>query len=571
MHINNINVQHFIGLRDFRCTLTSPVTIFAGGNGAGKSSLCEAVRMALTGESTRVSLKKDYGDLLNSGASSGSIAIDMDNGITASVQLPSGKTVLPGHKHDTSVLPFVLDAQRFAALDDNKKRSFLFGLSGLSMTGEAVKERMLKRGCDATKAAQIMPSLKSGFEAASKEAAGKARDEKAVWRTHTGETYGEVKASAWLMPKPEVRAGALEALRCRLTSVNLAITEANQQLGKLRAETKAATDNAALLASTRADAAKYARSADKLLRDQNDLAAWLIKVREARDKAAGIAAKAVHDCPACHARLVFEGGALHAFEPSDSKLADAAAKAALPEMEAALKLLQSAVAHGERDVRNADGAAKSIESLEKSRAKAPDDTEIGRTNALLAELSTRQGAIAKEIAAIEGALAAAKSADRTTANAKSAHEAVARWVLIADSLAPDGIPGELLTDALKPLNDRLATSAKDTGWHRVTVTSDMRILFGGHPYPMLSESEKWRVDAMIAEAVANISGVRLLLLDRFDVLESSGRVQLIAWLDVLARDSEIETALIFGTLKALPTGLPQDVTAFWIEDGSVLM
>lgn len=92
-------------------------------------------------------------------------------------------------------------------------------------------------------------------------------------------------------------------------------------------------------------------------------------------------------------------------------------------------------------------------------------------------------------------------------------------------------------------------------------------VIASRPYALLSESEKWRVDAMIAEAIAHLSGVRLLVLDRFDVLDMKGREDLIYWLETLATGGAIETALIFGTLKALPAGLPETVQAFWIDSG----
>ncbi|MDR0703212.1 MAG: hypothetical protein LBF61_12595 [Azoarcus sp.] len=89
------------------------------------------------------------------------------------------------------------------------------------------------------------------------------------------------------------------------------------------------------------------------------------------------------------------------------------------------------------------------------------------------------------------------------------------------------------------------------------------------PYALLSESEKWRADAMLAETIANLSKIKLLVLDRFDVLDLKGREDLIAWLDILAQNGEIDTALIFGTLKALPTSLPKTIAAHWIENGFV--
>ncbi|MDN6885454.1 recombinase RecF, partial [Variovorax sp. CAN2819] len=145
---------------------------------------------------------------------------------------------------------------------------------------------------------------------------------------------------------------------------------------------------------------------------------------------------------------------------------------------------------------------------------------------------------------------------------------------LAVDLAPDGIPGQMLAEALEPINTRLQQSAVDAEWLRVGIDADMSITCmtpsgGARPYALLSESERWRVDAMVAEAISFQSGVKLLVLDRFDVLDAQGRGDLLAWLDVLAQNGEIETALLFGTLKALPSDLPATVAAEWINNGHV--
>ena len=85
------------------------------------------------------------------------------------------------------------------------------------------------------------------------------------------------------------------------------------------------------------------------------------------------------------------------------------------------------------------------------------------------------------------------------------------------------------------------------------------------PYPLLSESEKWRADAMIAAAIAELSGVRLLMLDRFDVLDAQGREDFIYWLDGMASEGVIDSAIVAGTMKALPAGLPETIQPLWID------
>ncbi len=72
---------------------------------------------------------------------------------------------------------------------------------------------------------------------------------------------------------------------------------------------------------------------------------------------------------------------------------------------------------------------------------------------------------------------------------------------------------------------------------------------------------------MIAEAISYISGIKMLFLDRFDVLDMENRGNFVYWLDELAANGDIETCFVFGTLKAIPNGLPENITPYWMEDG----
>jgi hypothetical protein len=136
------------------------------------------------------------------------------------------------------------------------------------------------------------------------------------------------------------------------------------------------------------------------------------------------------------------------------------------------------------------------------------------------------------------------------------------------------IPGEILAEALEPLNARLRWSADVAEWPQVLIQPSMSILIAGNksgtvwrPYNLVSESEQWRVDAMVAEAITHLSGLRLLVLDRFDVLDLRGRGDLMAWLEAIA--GEVDTAILFGTLKSLPANLPAVATAHWLDHGSL--
>ncbi len=141
MNITGINISNFLGARSVDISLRKPVALFCGSNYAGKSSIQEAVRHALAGESVRVDQKKDLGKLLTDGTESGFAEVTC-RGEKYSIMLPSGK----GMHSQNEFLPYVLDAQRFARLEPNARRSFLFGLMGLKVGAENVKRRLSDRG-----------------------------------------------------------------------------------------------------------------------------------------------------------------------------------------------------------------------------------------------------------------------------------------------------------------------------------------------------------------------------------------------------------------------------------------
>jgi hypothetical protein len=217
---------------------------------------------------------------------------------------------------------------------------------------------------------------------------------------------------------------------------------------------------------------------------------------------------------------------------------------------------------------SAEAAAKMLAEIEDAKSEpAPAPEEIDAVKIMVDALKKSRAATQDLIKTLEQDERASSQADHRTKSARGHHVDVAQWEAIADALAPSGIPGEMLGEALGPINSRLASSSNCAEWLRAGIDADMAVTGDGRAYALLSESEKWRVDAMIAEAISHLSGVKLLVLDRVDVLGLEGREDLLYWLDGLAGDGSIETALLFATLKAIPAQLPAGVSAHWIENG----
>ena len=571
MKITAIQTKNFLGARDVDLKLTKPVCLVVGPNGSGKSSLHEAVRQALTGESVRVHLKKDYQKLVTDGAEVGYAVVDHD-GERSAITMPSGANEHTGDGRPTAAVSFCLDAQRFARLDANERRLFLFGLMGLQTDGPAVTARLAAKGCDPAKIEQIAPFLRSGFDAAHKESQARAREAKASWRAVTGETYGGTKAIAWRAPKPVTSKQAMQSVKAEIAALSQQISDGTSAVGEMQGRAKAQAEQSARLAGLRERAGKYARIAVKLNKDEAELKEWQAKVEQEEGKMAQAANKPVgptYTCPSCAATLRHHNGALVVFHQQQDAVAPSGAQEKLREYRNARDVLHRSVENDRRDLASADAAAKALAEIESSGAEpAPAPEEIAAAAAGVAATKKELAAMESKLKELEADERLAEQADKRTEAAQRHHCDVAQWESVADALAPSGIPGELLAEALGPINERLARSSSIADWLRIGIQADMTIAAdGGRPYALLSESEKWRADAMIAEAIAHLSGVRILTLDRFDVLDLKGREDLLYWLDELADSGDIDTALITGTLKGLPARLPERIEAHWIENG----
>ena len=258
---------------------------------------------------------------------------------------------------------------------------------------------------------------------------------------------------------------------------------------------------------------------------------------------------------------------LDGFEVAALLKADPEVAAKLPEYEKALELMRRSVANGKRDLEAAIAAKAEYERIIAEQGTAlPDVSALEKT---LGEITVRRDAYRADEKRHAEIAQLAASRQATMMKAAMLHADVMAWTDIADTMAPDGIPAELLNDALGPINEHLRLSAADAEWEPAQINADMSITYGLRDYALISESEKWRTDAMIAEAVSFLSGMRLLVLDRFDVLDMKGREDLLYWLDGLAQDGNIDTALIFGTLRSLPAINFETIEAHWIENGTV--
>ncbi|EPJ9933294.1 AAA family ATPase [Pseudomonas aeruginosa] len=572
MRITKLEITNFQGLRHAALDVSAPVLLVAGHNGAGKSSLLDAIAMAFNGQPRRVSLKKEMDKLVTEGAKKGEAHVTfLDNGgdeQTAWVMLPTGKSAPLA---DSPFLPYVLDASLFAALDSKERRKVLFDLTGASASPAEVGKRLKAKGIDLALFEKVKPLLRSGFSAMVGQAKDYASEARGAWKAVTGENYGSEKANGWEPEAPPVIVSEeeLESARAELRATAQDLDEAQQTLGSSKRAHADAQARASRITALRETAALADRRRNKLATDEANQDEWSEKVMAAEAAASGEPAHQPLTCPHCQGAVDLQAGQLVAHQPP-AKVADPEAAKRLEEYRGYLASAQRAVANSRRDLKESEDAAAQAAALEAETAQAPSAEAIANGEQAINELRQARDRQQAKVQSLQEAFNAAAQRQDVIKQAAGFHAEVCAWSALADALSPAGIPAEILADAIGPVNELLQRLSGTAGWSPVQISADIDVTFGGRLYGLLSESERWRCDATLALTIATISGLRLALLDRFDVLDVPARTQQAMKLfQSLAAGGEIDTLIVAGTLKEPMAKTPSWLQAAWINSGQL--
>ena len=576
MKISKIEVQNVLGAKDVNISAKAKVIVIAGDNYSGKSSTRDAIYQALSTVSTRVNLKKDYAELVTDGSKKGLSVVSFVGG-NASLKLPSGDhsfsfdgVSMNDAELMQQAMPFCLDGVKLANVPSDERRRFLFKLMSVKTGVKAVSEMLTKRGCDMAKAAGILPLLVSGFKVAEDEAKEKAKECKGIWKGITKETYGTEKAKNWgedeqggdQKAEPSLDIEKAEAEISKKKSV---VAAKNKELGGIEQVIATAAERAKRLTDLKKVASTLKFAEETLAQDKENFDAQTRLIEETEALANGDVVKKTYVCPCCS--VILEMGADSSLKEhvTPEKIADDNAKKSLPEMRLKLSALQKALNASQLAVEQAKNASAEIGSFNTGDASA-DAEKLKRVQVEVEQLTSDLAANEKSLKSYIDADLASKAAKKRVEDAMKTHNDVLAYLKIAEAFSPEGIPSELLASALEPFNTELAKSSDVSLWEKVVIEKNLSVTYGGRPYHLCSESEKWRCDATIAEVIAKFSKLKMIMLDRFDCLNAVGRSDMIEWLRAITASGEIESAIVFGTMKDKPV-LPSDCQLVWMSAG----
>lgn len=579
-----ITVKNFRGCAEAHLTL-EPVALVCGANGAGKSSIAQAVAAAVTRNPAPLTgmKKSDAGQLLREGEKRGRCTIEGGRG-SVTANWPGGKITDEAGPKASEI------AAGLTSIVDMKPKdaaAFLIQLMGALPNRDDLAAAL--PGIDPDMLAAIWARIEAeGWDGAHKRAVERGQQYKGMWEQITGEKWGAKKGEDWRPPglaEGEVSEDAVAELRRQLEEAIAAnaaedaamrelqakadrVPELEQRLDDLpdddlddlRARLEHAIANRAGDAGERERLQEQVGRLDQLRADRAEAEAALAKASKAledieaelRTAPRPVDVKDPVRCPHCD-------GAIEVISRTEVRVLtqDVDEDANRGRAETIAKLTESHAAANQQfeeaqqqfyslraEVARAELAAERLASLPSGTVTEDEIAALRQrvrdaetAHALARELDEARAA-AEALASrpavptqediqalrdeiIETELAAADA--RRYRQAAETHAKILDNQKLIDELAPTGLRQRKLEARLAELNAELADVCGDAGWPIVYLSDDLSVIVGGRPYALLSESEKFRARVALQVVIAKRDGSDVVVIDAADILDRNGR------------------------------------------------
>lgn len=527
----HITVENFRGIQlaDFE---VSPIALISGSNAAGKSSIALACASALTGESIPVKgLKKsDAGMLVYAGSEKAQIKVkDGDNEITAT--WPNAKIKTDGKPPQSSV--FAAGLKSITDMNAKDRAAALSDYMDALPTQDDLKGSLSE--LNDSHFEKLWESIQiNGWDLAHGQAKDKGVEMKGRWAQVTGEAYGSKKAASWF---PEGWGDDLEGKSEQ--SLMEALTEEREFLEAAIAQTAISDDKRKDLEETASFAIEDAKiQIEKLNSDLESAQNTLKEAQENRQSLPAINDEETFPEP-------YEGKPVVVKLHWGEKRIHSLLKPSENVSETEKKEIRKKIASADGKIENARSQINKIESdirqLENQIKSASDARD---TLSDLPEPNDNS----KEV---DGAREKVKRAEirlnafKQYQDAHRIHKSIDLNQSVIDVLAPDGLRRKKLSQAAEQFTtDYIEPLYLAAGWKPVTLDEELAPLYAGRSFPLLSESEQFRVFTALQCAMAIKDNSDAVIIDRADILDRDGRNGLFKML----KSTELKSIVCMTTL-----------------------
>ena len=548
-----IRVANYLKVKDADIEVNS-VTLVAGPNYAGKTSLAGAIGLALTGDAlpdgnlpkwlTKPRLAKA---ILRHGSKeamvhvknrTSSVSVVYPKCLVSSTgeEPPRASRIAVGFERVMNMKPAERQAFFADLLKSDPKRDILIS--------ELKPAKMSNKQLD-----DLWNTIKVlGWDSVHQTTRMKGAEMKGAWEQCTGEAYGKLKAETWMPDgwKPEL--------------ININVKELTQDIADKKKFIEVALKETAV---SGAELGKLTELAEKLpeLEQENtekyrktiELDAKLNVLREREPKLIHI--EASQSCPYCENPLEVVLGIVKAVEKiSDAKLKKDAAelkklRAGMEALKVQIKDAQNESLRAKLRLGEAKVAAEKMKELNFDTEENKSDVNIETAKARLeeSERDLRNYNVKQE-------------ADRL-------HSQIMRQSMLVTALAPEGIRLKVLNDDLAKINLEIRELTAPTEWELFKFDEEMNVMYGDIHYVFCSLSEKLWINTVLQVIVARRDGSNMIIVDEFDTFMWRQRT----WMMKFFKAAGIPVLILMSMNKRedLPDLSNMGWNSYWIEKGEI--
>jgi len=546
--IKTLTIESFVGIEHAELVFGRPVVLVTGANNAGKSSVRDALLWAITGLTRDISKKNDARLLAHDGGKM-KVTVECDDGWKFS-RTATGCTVQDGELRkrfgDPGVVRACMDA--FELLDKSPRERMelvkAVGSSGEALVGAFNQGANAHIGETGLLPGAVEPILDYLAGGNIDKAEAVAVEGRRAGKRKLDEIPAEAPPAKVTIAGKEIdlSAGTQDQMRAYLKKLEGERDAVMQSQGaaKLLDMPEAIQRD---IAEAKAKLAKLQRGNPG---EEQKLAAEVAKLRAERDAAGQKVgeAKARYDmarkryaeaeklkekCPTCAQKLTREAlaGLLKSIQDEGNAAGIDKEDAEVKQVEIGARVTQ---VQARLDAIKTDGLAVAGLEVEigSLRSNLAESEALDRDPEKLAALDARIEMGRQVIAAKE----AYESSSFALAQRAGIEAECGHWDALAKLLGPDGAVRRAATAGFKLETVQAHAAALLDAPAAVAVSADWTITLNGRV--RMSRSEKWRLGAAFAAALAESAGLDFLALDEADILAGECKGRLRRWAELLA-------------------------------------
>lgn len=524
-----------------------PLTLVAGLNGVGKTTILEGMGRTLTGNPLPPWLNKSQaGALVRTGAQKGGVKVASPQG-EAVLAYPAAQISQKGTQIRCS--PIAAGLLNVVEMDSKKRTAALADLLGANPTFDDLANALRDQGVNEPTIKKAWEKIeRDGWDAVYKLAATHGTQQKGAWQEVTKQPWGSKIGGTWT-PDAWTPDADLAALERAAADARTAVEQAIAATATDAAEAQRLRGLAGLV-EERKIALQYAvaqqAEAEKLLRG----------AQEQRENLPADPAEP-HKCPECSTALAIEKGAI-----VRAKARSAAETKKLRDQRATLDGRIVNLTNSLEDKKAAVLSART--AFDEAQAAK---VQIGEwTDAPAAGQPADLGDLRQQEQAANKRFDAAKR----KADADRIHGQIVANQILIDAFAPDGVRGRVVRRAVDRFNEQfLQPFCEAAKWRPVQVSETLDFTYGGRPYEALAESEQMRVRIAVQVGAALLDGSELLIIDRADTLDQQGRGGLIGGLKAVWAGKPSLIGMTYSDRQFLPPLERVGGRVYWVADGQI--